>query len=362
MKDIRINLGERSYPIYIESGLLKNVGNVLTEAGVGQSVVIITNPKIGYFYEDILVSQLKEAGFETKVIEIPDGEGYKNLKTVSYLYDKLVEMQAHRKTTLIALGGGVIGDIVGFVAATFMRGIPFVQIPTTLLAQVDSSVGGKTGVNLTTAKNMVGAFWQPQVVVIDPDVLKTLALREIKSGLAEVIKYGMIKDADFFIYLEKNIRQIEGLEPESMIHIISRSCEIKAGVVESDEREADLRAILNFGHTIGHAIESITAYQLFRHGEAISIGMAGAVKIAAKIGMLAKNDMTRLINLLRMAGLPTRFKDLSPDALLQAMYLDKKRLSPQHIRFILPNKIGYVTMVEELSPQVIVDVLKEQME
>lgn len=361
MKTIRINLEERSYPIYIEAGLLKNVGNILTDAGVGQSVVVITNPTVGKFYEDILVDQLKKTGFSTTVIEIPDGEGYKNLKTVAYLYDKLVEMQANRKTTLIALGGGVIGDIVGFVAATFMRGIPFVQIPTTLLAQVDSSVGGKTGVNLTTAKNMVGAFWQPQVVIIDPDVLKTLTLREIKSGFAEVIKYGMIHDTDFFGYLEKNIRQLERLDPEFMIHIISRSCEIKAEVVESDEREAGLRAILNFGHTIGHAIESITNYQLFRHGEAISIGMAGAVKIATKIRMFAKNDTTRLINLLRIVGLPTSFKDLSVDAILQAMFLDKKRVS-QQIRFILPKKLGCVTMVEEVSPQVIIDVLKEQKE
>ncbi|MBU0701991.1 3-dehydroquinate synthase [bacterium] len=362
MKNIKVNLGERSYAIYIDAGLLKNIGNILTEAGVGHDVVVITNPKVGYFYKDILVSQLKETGFETRVIEIPDGEDYKNLKTVAYLYDKLVEMKAHRKTTLIALGGGVIGDIVGFVAATFMRGIPFVQIPTTLLAQVDSSVGGKTGVNLTTAKNMVGAFWQPQVVIIDPDVLKTLSLREIKSGLAEVIKYGMIHDADFFEYLEKNIQHIERLESEAMIHIIDSSCKIKAEVVESDEREAGLRAILNFGHTIGHALESQTSYQLFRHGEAISIGMAAAVKIAARIGMFPRKDVTRLITLLQMAGLPVKFKDLSPDDLLQTMFSDKKNVSSEHIRFILPKRIGHVIMVEDLSQQVIVDILKEQKE
>ncbi len=271
-------------------------------------------------------------------------------------------MHAHRKTTLIALGGGVIGDIVGFVAATFMRGIPFVQIPTTLLAQVDSSVGGKTGVNLTTAKNMVGSFWQPQAVIIDPEVLKTLSLREIKSGLAEVIKYGMIKDADFFEYLEKNVKQIERLETSIMIHIIASSCKIKAEVVESDELETDLRAILNFGHTIGHAIESQTSYQIFRHGEAISIGMAAAVKIAARLGMFPVKDVLRLTTLLQMAGLPVRFKDLSPNDLLEAMSLDKKRVSPQHIRFILPKKIGCVMMVEDLSSQIIIDVLKEQKE
>lgn len=360
--NIKVNLEERSYTIHIDVGLLKNVGNILTEAGVGRDVVVITNPKVGYFYEDILVAGLKETGFETKVIEIPDGEEYKNLKTVAYLYDKLVEMQANRKTTLIALGGGVIGDIVGFVAATFMRGIPFVQIPTTLLAQVDSSVGGKTGVNLTTAKNMVGAFWQPQVVIIDPDVLKTLSLREIKSGLAEVIKYGMIKDADLFEYLEKNIKQIERYESLAMIHIISASCKIKAEVVESDELEAGLRAILNFGHTIGHAIESQTSYQIFRHGEAISIGMAAAVKIAARLGMFPRKDVTRLITLLQMAGLPTRFKDLSSNDLLQAMSLDKKNVSYEHIRFILPKTIGCVMMVDDLSPQIIIDVLKEQKE
>lgn len=361
MMNINVNLGERSYNIYIDAGLLKNVGNILTEVGVGSDLVVITNPNVGHFYADILVAQLKETGFEPKVIEIPDGEEYKNLKTVSYLYDKLTGMQAHRKTTLIALGGGVIGDIVGFVAATFMRGIPFVQIPTTLLAQVDSSVGGKTGVNLTTAKNMVGAFWQPQVVIIDPDVLKTLSLREVKSGLSEVIKYGMIKDADFFEYLEKNIQQIERLETSVMVHIIAASCKIKAEVVESDEREAGLRAILNFGHTVGHAIESQTSYQIFRHGEAVSIGMAAAVKIAARLGMFLKKDVTRLITLLQTAGLPTRFKDLSPNDLLQAMFLDKKRVSSQHIRFILPKKIGCV-MVEDLSPQIIIDVLKEQKE
>jgi 3-dehydroquinate synthase len=360
--NINVNLAERSYIIYIDTGLLKNVGNILTEIGVGHDVVVITNPKVGYFYADTLVAQLKETGFEPKVIEIPDGEEYKNLKTVAYLYDKLTEIHAHRKTTLIALGGGVIGDIVGFVAATFMRGIPFVQIPTTLLAQVDSSVGGKTGVNLTTAKNMVGAFWQPQVVIIDPDVLKTLSLRELKSGLSEVIKYGMIKDADFFEYLEKNINQIERLETSAMIHIIASSCKIKAEVVESDEREEGLRAILNFGHTIGHAIESQTSYKIFRHGEAISIGMATAAKIAARLGMFPKKDVSRLITLLQMAGLPARFKDLSPNDLLQAMSLDKKRVSHEHIRFILPKKIGCVMMVEDLSPELIIDVLKEQKE
>ncbi len=360
--NIKVNLDERSYTIYIDAGLLKNVGNILTEAGIGQNVVVITNPKIGYFYTDILVTQLKETGFEARVIEIPDGEEYKNLKTIAYLYDKLVEMHAHRKTTLIALGGGVIGDIVGFVAATFMRGIPFVQIPTTLLAQVDSSVGGKTGVNLTTAKNMVGSFWQPQAVIIDPDVLKTLSLREIKSGLAEVIKYGMIKDASFFEYLEKNIQQIERLETSAMVHIIASSCKIKAEVVEADELEMDLRAILNFGHTIGHAIESQTSYQIFRHGEAISIGMSAATKIAARLGMFPAKDVPRLTTLLQMAGLPIRFKDLSPNDLLQAMSLDKKRVSSQQIRFILPKKIGCVMMVEDLSPQIIIDVLKEQKE
>jgi 3-dehydroquinate synthase len=363
MEKVKVELMDRSYYIYIGEGLLNTVGKLLKEEEIGDEVVIITNPKVGGIYEEKVNRSLREVGIKTWTIEIPDGEEYKTLKVAEYIYNKLIDIHAHRYTILIALGGGVVGDVVGFVAATFMRGIPFIQIPTTLLAQVDSSVGGKTGINLPAAKNMVGAFWQPKIVVIDPEVLKTLSLREFKSGLAEVIKYGMIKDAMFFKYLEQNLENIKKLDMSTMNYIIKRSCEIKAEIVSLDEREAGLRAILNFGHTIGHAIEAQMSYQVFRHGEAVSIGMVCATKISAKIGIFhKKEELVRLIQLLQAIGLPVKFKDLTPEQIWSTIMLDKKRVKTDKVRFILPNRIGYVIIMDDLNEKIVLDILKEQME
>ena len=260
MKKIRVQLGERSYDIVLGNSILDGIGEELKAFHLSPKIAIVSNPTVFSLYGERVSDSIRNAGFDSFTVTIPDGEEHKNLATLQQIYNELLRYRLDRQSAVVALGGGVVGDIAGFAASTYMRGIPYIQVPTTLLAQVDSSVGGKTGVDHELGKNMIGAFWQPKLVWVDGDTLKTLPERQFRAGLAEVIKYGVIYDSELFAFLETNKDRIMNLDEEALIHIIKRSCEIKAGVVSQDEREAGLRAILNYGHTIGHAIETVTGY------------------------------------------------------------------------------------------------------
>ena len=342
MEQITVNLKERSYPIYIGRNNLDLVGEMMKNKGLEGRAACITNPLVGRLYADRVLSSLGRAGFEACRIDIPDGEEYKNLEWVSYLYDKLIEYKMERLSPIVAVGGGVIGDIAGFVAATYLRGVPYVQLPTTLLAQVDSSIGGKTGVNHANGKNLIGAFYQPKMVIIDADALKTLELRDIKAGLAEVVKYGIIRSSNFFSFLERQYNDCLQLG-DSLLHAIKRSCEIKADVVSEDEKETGIRAILNFGHTIGHAIEAATHYKELRHGEAVAIGMVAATRLSLKLGLCSKDVCRRVEGLISNIGLPVKLSaircQLSANDLLKAMDIDKKVVGGK-IKFVLVEDIG----------------------
>lgn len=339
---VRVGLRERSYDIYIGRGILAGLGRALSGLTRTKRVAVVSNPTVFPLYGPAVMESLKSAGFNAVSIIIPDGEEYKCLDSANSIYGKLLQEKFERSSFLIALGGGVIGDITGFVASTYMRGINFVQVPTTLLAQVDSSVGGKTGVNHPMGKNMIGAFWQPSIVWIDTDTLKTLPERELLSGLAEVIKYGVIKDEPLFSFLEKEKERILALNAESISHIVKRSCEIKAHIVGLDERESGLRAILNYGHTIGHAIETLTGYTEYLHGEAIAIGMRIEAEIASKIGLLKTEDAKRIKELISSYRLPVDMpRKLRLEDIYAAMQVDKK-VSEGAIRAVLPERIGSI--------------------
>ena len=329
---LTVELGERSYPIVIGRGLL---GGGFDLAGFvrGGDCLVVTNETVGPLYLDRLLDNLE--GKATHSLALPDGEAYKTVATMQSILDELVAAGANRDTTVVALGGGVVGDIAGFAAACYMRGVAFVQVPTTLLAQVDSSVGGKTGVNHEKGKNLVGAFHQPQVVLIDTDTLSTLPDRELRAGIAEVIKYGAICDADFFTWLEDNMHGLLDRDPEALAHAIRRSCELKAEVVAEDEREAGRRAILNFGHTFGHAIEHCQGYGEWLHGEAVAAGMI----MAAGLSGIAETDVERLRRLVAAAGLPVEPPAIAADDWMAAMGMDKK-VQGKRLRFVLLDAIG----------------------
>jgi 3-dehydroquinate synthase len=349
MQKIRVELGERSYNILIDSNTLGGLGNVLERFDFGRRIAIVSNPTVFGLYGSTVSDSLRAAGFEPVEIIVPDGEEHKNMESVGKIYEAMLRMRLDRKSALIALGGGVIGDIVGFAASTYMRGIDFVQVPTTLLAQVDSSVGGKTGVNHALGKNMIGTFWQPRLVWVDIATLATLPRREFLAGLAEVIKYGVIWDADLFDFLAANREKILGLDGPSLTHIIGRSCQIKSEVVARDERESGIRAVLNYGHTIGHAVETVTGYKSFLHGEAVAIGMYLEARLSAMLGMIGNEEVDRIRNLTEAYGLPCSLPagtDLN--ALFSAMQLDKKTVSGE-MKFILPERIGSVTMRTGIS-------------
>lgn len=343
MRTVRVELGERSYDISIERGILKDVGPMTAALGLKGRAALVTNPKVNALYGDIVVKSLEVAGFKTVVITVPDGEEYKSLDEAGKVFDALIEGRFERSSPIVALGGGVIGDMAGFVAATYLRGVPFIQVPTTLLSQVDSSVGGKTAVNHPKGKNLIGAFYQPRAVFIDPEVLKTLDERELRAGLAEVIKYGVIWDSAFFAFLEQNADKL--LEPgEEIIKAIEKSCAIKAEVVGKDEREEGLRAILNFGHTFGHAIEALSGYGTFRHGEAVAIGMAMAAGLSAHQGGCNECG-PRITTLLKKLGMPFAPPAIGVESFIDAMRLDKK-VSSGRIRFILASEMGKVFLME----------------
>jgi 3-dehydroquinate synthase len=352
MHVVKVSLGDRSYDIEIGTSL-DQIGERLQGLGFGQKIAIITNPTVKKLYGQPVADSLKSAGFLVLSIEIPDGEQYKTLDWANAIYSALLINSFDRKSALVALGGGVIGDLTGFAAATFMRGVPFIQMPTTLLAMVDSSVGGKTGVNHAMGKNMIGAFYQPKKVLMDLDVLKSLPQAEFLAGMAEVIKYGVIWDASFFEYLDRKREKILALDPDALSHIIQRSCEIKAEVVSKDEREGGLRAILNFGHTVGHAIETAENYTM-RHGEAVAIGMVYASKLALKTGLCDASVPERVEKLIRSYGLPMNLEALSrkPSVteLMDAMQIDKKAEGGK-VKFVLPMKIGEVVVTGEWEEQ-----------
>ncbi|MFZ1891682.1 MAG: 3-dehydroquinate synthase [Formosimonas sp.] len=342
MKTLNVELGERAYPIVIGSGAMHAKAQ-LEQAIVGSTVLIVTNDIVGPLYADALAATIRSLNKTVHIHTLPTGEQFKNLETLNTIFDALLEQQCDRKTTIVALGGGVIGDMAGFAAAAYMRGVPFIQIPTTLLSQVDSSVGGKTGVNHPLGKNMIGAFYQPQLVLTDLDAFATLPQRELSAGMAEVIKHGAIYDAEYFAWLEANIEKIMAKDATCLTHAIVRSCEIKASVVAQDEKESGLRAILNFGHTFGHAIEAGMGYGVWLHGEAVGAGMVLAAELSHRLGQLTADDVTRIRRLIAAAGLPTEPPKLGIDRMMDMMLLDKKTDAGQ-IKFILLNGIGTHTI------------------
>jgi 3-dehydroquinate synthase len=343
VRAISVQLGTRSYAIKIAPGFLQKLGGECARLKLGRRCAIITDTNVGRRFAKPAFNSLASAGFFPVLIIVPAGESAKSLKFVQNCYNQLAAHRLERKSFIVALGGGVVGDLAGFVAATFLRGIPCVQVPTTLLAQVDSSVGGKTGVNLSAGKNLVGAFYQPRLVLCDLETLKTLPEREFRAGLAEVIKYGIIFDAKLFAQVERDLPRILRRDEKILAPIIARCCEIKAEVVSKDEMDSGLRSILNFGHTIGHAIENSSGYRKFLHGEAISIGQVVATKMSQKILGLPARDVQRIENLFQSAGLPTRIRLNSArnKRFFDAIRLDKK-VSGGEIKFVFAEKIGKV--------------------
>ncbi len=358
MQTLTVNLGERSYPIYVGEAILSRVGEILRQSGVRGKVAVVTNPTVAQIYLDPVHEALTEAGFEVTPILIPDGEEYKNLESLTKVFDRLIGERFDRKSCLLALGGGVVGDITGFAAATYLRGVTYVQVPTTLLAQVDSSVGGKTGVNHQDGKNLIGAFYQPRLVLIDVAVLRSLPRRELVAGLAEVIKYGIIEDQRLFSRVEANIARLVNVDRQLLIDVILTSCAIKARVVEKDEREDDYRAVLNFGHTLGHAVEASTGYRSLLHGEAVAIGMAQAALISMREGFCDQMNVERIHKLIEKAGLPSKIpSEISTQALMAGMEVDKKSAAGK-IKFVVCAGIGK-TRFHWLTPEQIISAIKK---
>jgi len=351
-KSLTVKLGSRTYPINIGRGNLSKTAEFVKRMHLGPKGLIVTNPRLKFLYGRKLLQSFKKAGFEIYLKTVPDGEEYKSFQQLKKIYDVLLKHHFERNSFIVTLGGGVIGDLAGFAAASYARGIPYVQIPTTLLAQVDSSVGGKVAINHSLGKNMIGAFYQPKLVLIDLELLNTLPRKQMQVGLAEVVKYGVIWDSRFFRFLERHIRKALHYDLDCLEHLVFRSCQIKALVVSRDEREKKLRAILNFGHTLGHALESLGNYKKLSHGEAISIGMVFAGKLAQKMKLFPRKDQERLVNILRRIGLPTELKIKEPNKLLPYIFSDKK-VKKGKINFVLPRKIGKVFI--QIIPQKIIE-------
>jgi 3-dehydroquinate synthase len=357
MRSLEVRLEKRSYPIYIDAGLLGRAGELVRGVVSPSPLAIITHPSLRRRYGEPLAASLTNSGMTVHWIEVPEGEKTKSLQRAGFLYDRLVELKMERSSPILALGGGVVGDLSGFVAASYLRGVPFIQIPTTLLAQVDSSIGGKTGVNHPGGKNLIGAFYQPKLVLVDTLTLKTLPPRELKSGLSEVVKYGIIWDEGLFGDSESHLAEILALVPSRIEDIIYRSCGIKAVVVERDENEEGLRSILNFGHTVGHAIEATTGYSDISHGEAVSVGMVVACRVSLKRGLCSARTVARVKSLLDQIGLPTELGGSIPrEGLLSAIGLDKKTLDGR-VKFVAVEEIGRTRFVR-LRPEEILGALQ----
>ena len=349
MEKVHVNLGPRSYDIEIGTGNLADVAKFCDADQDDAHAVIITDTNVEGLYAEPVADALTEAGAQVDILIAEAGEPSKAPEVVADLWEQLLEQGSDRKTVVVAVGGGVIGDLAGFVAATFTRGLRFVQVPTTLLAQVDSSVGGKVGVNLPGGKNLVGAFWQPRGVVIDVSVLSSLPEREFKAGLAEVVKYGVIQDAEFFAYLESNVEAITARDPAVLTYIVKRCCRLKADVVEKDEREeTGLRAILNYGHTFCHAFEAGTNYEELLHGEGVAIGMMCAARLAERLGRVDQAFVDRQQKLLEAFRMPLGVPQVEHDELIELMYRDKK-VDRGKLRFVLPTRIGHVELVNDVG-------------
>ena len=355
MEKLVVALGDRAYPIYVGSSLLTS--SLVSGHILAKQVMIVTNTTLAELYLEPFSASLKDAGFAVSNVILPDGEQHKSLSTMADIYDALMNKRHHRSTTVVALGGGVIGDMSGFAAATYQRGCGFIQVPTTLLAQVDSSVGGKTGVNHPQGKNMIGAFYQPSAVVIDIDTLKTLPDREISAGLAEVIKYGLIADSSFLEWLDQNIHALVGRDHSALTHAIRRSCEIKAQVVAEDETERGRRAILNLGHTFGHAIEAFQGYGKWLHGEAVGAGMSMALDISSRLGNIESQQKQRWVDLIERAGLPTEPpRGMTSDDFIELMGMDKK-VRNNRIRLVVLQSVGHAFDTEDYPDKLLMDTL-----
>ena len=356
MREIQVGLGARAYPLIIREGALASVGSDLKERAIAKRYVVVADEHVNGLYGESLLANLGQAGLGAELLTFPRGEASKNLATVGELASRLARLGIDRKDGLIALGGGVTGDLTGFLAAVYMRGIPFIQVPTTLLAQVDSSVGGKTGVDIPEGKNLVGAFYQPRAVYIDPQVLLSLPAGEMLNGLAEVIKYGVIYDRPFFDLLAARREDILRRDLGVLEEVIARCCEIKAAVVAADEREADLRRILNFGHTLGHAVEAASGYGL-AHGLAVAIGMVAAAELAVGMGLLARTEAEHLREVVTAYGLPSTIPaGLAPPFIKGFLKTDKKTVGGRPF-FVLPTKLGAVTITDQVGEGLIDQVI-----
>ena len=358
MRKVKVELGANSYEIYVGSGLLAQTGRWLKGNGFSGKLVIITDPTVKGLYGDALNQSLDKDGFSVITLLVPEGEEQKSLETAGRLYHELTDCYAERTTPILALGGGVIGDLTGFVAATYQRGVPLIQIPTTLLAQVDSSIGGKVAVDHGQLKNKIGAFYQPRLVIADINTLKTLPTNELANGLAEVIKSAAIQNKEFFAFLEKNLDRIKSLDEGALEEIVFQSVKIKAEIIEKDEKDLGLRSVLNYGHTIGHAIESVSDFKV-EHGRAVAIGMLAAARISNKMGILDENELIRLKDVIEQAGLPIDMPSLEVEKIIQAMKHDKK-VRQNKIRFVLLKSIGSVFITDEVSPSLVEEVLVDE--
>ena len=358
MQTLEVGLGARAYPIHIGEALLPRAGELLATRS-GEHAVIVTNAVVAAHHLAPLRGSLRERGAQVDVVLLPDGEAHKNAATLDDLLTRLLELRCERTATLVALGGGVVGDIAGFAAAIYQRGIPFVQVPTTLLAQVDSSVGGKTGINHPLGKNMIGAFWQPRAVLIDTAVLATLPARELRAGIAEVIKYGAIRDADFFAWLEASMPALLAKDAAALTHAIHRSCAIKAEIVAADEREAGERALLNFGHTFGHAIEAALGYGEWLHGEAVAAGMVCAARLSGRVCGLDAEETARLARLIAAAGLPTEPPDIPAERWLDLMRRDKK-VESGAMRFVVLERLGAAVVRADATDATVASAVAKQ--
>ena len=352
METVRVDLDSRSYPILIGHGILSDFGRAYAAKELGSAAAIVTNPTVASLYLDPVRAGLEAQGVSSTVVEIPDGEEFKTLETAGRIYGGLIRAGLDRRSCIVALGGGVVGDTAGFVAATYLRGIDFVQVPTTLEAQVDASVGGKTGVDHPLGKNMIGAFYQPKLVYIDTETLMTLPRREVVAGMAEVIKHGLIRDEALVQFLESKIEKVADLaiEPQQLVGLIARNCRIKADVVAADENEAGLREILNYGHTVGHAIEAVTDYTVYKHGEAVMLGMLAAGRIGVIKGMWKPAELQRQNTLIERLGIPSGARALEPGKLMGRMASDKKARDGV-IRFVLPEAIGRAVSCDTVKKQ-----------
>lgn len=352
MREVKVELGEKSYSIYIGYGLEEELQAFVRRAGFSPKALLVTDTNVGPLYGSKVKKLLQAAGLQVEIAQVPAGESSKCLAVAEGLYTKAIELGLDRKSPIFALGGGVVGDLAGFIAATYMRGVPFVQLPTSLLAQVDSSVGGKVAVNHALGKNLIGAFYQPKAVFMDLALMKTLPKREIYTGLGEIIKYGIIYDAEFFAFLEQNQQAVLSLEPEAATHMIARSCEIKAAVVSQDEQEAGLRRILNFGHTMAHAIEKETGYVRYNHGEAVAIGMAGAADISVQLGLLPADAAARVNRLIAALHLPVQAEGCTVEAMYEDIFHDKKTVGGK-VNWVLMTGIGTVTARNDVPADVV---------